>query len=156
VRVIGVEKANNLPPTEDLRFVIEGDELGSVKVVMLDAAEVDRRSRSWRTPPPAADDAPMASVHHLGQAHAAGPVPQFRYAALYACQRPWDTRPAVEVLATFPGVDRGARLARMRCEQHASFRREARWQDGEDGGQLSRYTAADGTVIRFAVAPVAS
>ena len=50
VRVISVDKTNNLPPGEDLRFVIEGDGAGHMRVVMLDQAEQDRRNKSWRKP----------------------------------------------------------------------------------------------------------
>ena len=50
VRIISVDKANNLPEMEDLRFVLEGDDAGHVRVVMLDGAESDRRQRQWREP----------------------------------------------------------------------------------------------------------
>lgn len=50
VRVISVDKANNLPPTEDLKFIIEDDGQGGVKVVMLDRETIDARQRAWRQP----------------------------------------------------------------------------------------------------------
>jgi hypothetical protein len=48
VRVISAQKSNNLL-TEDLRFVIEDHGAGP-RVVWLDAAEIERRQRSWRQP----------------------------------------------------------------------------------------------------------
>lgn len=50
VRVISAEKANNLPPTEDLRFEIQDDDNGNASVVFLTADEIDRRQRQWRKP----------------------------------------------------------------------------------------------------------
>lgn len=52
IRVIHAEKANNLPETEDLRFVIEGDDDGHVRARMIDGAEADLRRRQWRAPQP--------------------------------------------------------------------------------------------------------
>ena len=70
VRVISVDKANNLPETEDLRFVIEGDDAGHVRVVMLDGAESDRRQRQWREP----RQAPPVAGPFAGPPPAAAPA----------------------------------------------------------------------------------
>ena len=142
LRVLHAEKANNLV-AEDLRFTVEQDELGRVRVVWLDRREMDRRNKSWRTPPsPAVVPAPAVRPGHGG---AQG------YAAILGVQPPGQASPAVRVLKMFPGDERGARLARARCEIHPEFRRDAQWQRARDGELLARYTRPDGTVVRFAV-----
>lgn len=50
VRVLTVEKGNNLPPTADLRFTIEGAVNGNARAVIMDGSEISRRQRSWRKP----------------------------------------------------------------------------------------------------------
>ena len=47
LRVLSVEKANNLGATEDLRYTVVDDEHGTW-VVWLDRAEMDRRRTAWR------------------------------------------------------------------------------------------------------------
>ena len=47
LRVLSVEKANNLPPTDDVRYTVVDDEHGT-RVVWLDRAEMDRRRTAWR------------------------------------------------------------------------------------------------------------
>jgi AAA domain len=48
-RVISVEKANNLPPQEDLRFAVVDDAQGNASVVWLDRSAIDRQRTAWRT-----------------------------------------------------------------------------------------------------------
>ena len=62
----------------------------------------------------------------------------------------------VSVLKAFPGDERGARLARMRCEIHPEFRRDAPWQAGQAGELLSKFTDRDGTARWFAVTAMTS
>ena len=50
VRLVEMQKHNNLPDSEPLRFAIEADDAGRPRVVWLTAEELDRRSRDWRTP----------------------------------------------------------------------------------------------------------
>ena len=50
IRLIHAEKSNNLPATSDLRFTIESDDAGCIRVVVVDSAEAGRRQRSWREP----------------------------------------------------------------------------------------------------------
>ena len=165
LRILHAEKANNLV-AEDLRFAVEQGDDGHVRVVWLDRAEQDRRNKSWRTPAETAGTeglaATLAGVRRLGEALRDLPrqITVTRQAgeltALMGIQRPGEARPEVHVLARFPAGDAGTRLARMRCESHPRFRWDARWQQGRDGGLLSKYTTADGTVIRFGVTAVAN
>lgn len=168
VRVVSVAKANNLASTEDLKFTVEQGEDGQVRVIWLDRAEQDRRNKSWRQAPSAAAAGDglagtLAGIRQLGQAlrDLPGQVtvttapPGQQYAALVGVQRPGQDRPAVTVLDAFPADDLGARRARAACEAHPQFRPEARWQQGRDGGLLSKYQTGDGTVVRFAVTAVA-
>ena len=139
VRVISLDKANNQGETPDAKFTLEGTPDG-VRVVWLDRAEQDRRNTSWRSP--------AAGGGQGGAAEG--------WAAIMAVQDPWQPAPDITTLAVYSKSGRGEQLARTRCEAHPRFSRQAPWQDGEDGGGLSRYETADGTVIRFAVLPVAS
>jgi len=52
VRCISIEKANNLPPGEDIKYTLEDDGDG-VRVVMLDTGTIEKRQRSWRASGPA-------------------------------------------------------------------------------------------------------
>lgn len=50
VRVLSVEKGNNLPPTAELRFTIQGTGNGNARAVILTPDEIERRQRAWRKP----------------------------------------------------------------------------------------------------------
>lgn len=47
-RIITVEKANNLPPQDDLRFTIAQDDDGTAKVQWLDREALEAQRQSWR------------------------------------------------------------------------------------------------------------
>lgn len=149
VRVIGLEKGNNQGETPDAKFTLE-DSAEGVKVIWLDRAEQDRRARSWREAAPKAGQ--LAGVRRLEPVPAPAPAAPASIAALVSTQAPWEPQARVQVLARYPDPQRGAELARRRCELHPAFRAAARWQQGADGDLLARYVADDGTVIRFAVA----
>jgi AAA domain len=151
LRILHADKANNIV-AEDLKFTVEEDDDGLVRVVWLDRAEQDRRNKQWRDPAPE-DDAQLASVHHLGAVPAPAPAAPVSITALMSTQAPWEPRLRVQVLARYPDPERGQELARRRCELHPMFR-GARWQRGEAGDLLARYVTDDGTTVRFAVAAV--
>ena len=154
VRVIGLEKGNNQGETPDAKFTLE-DSAEGVKVIWLDRAEQDRRARSWREAAPD-DGGQLATVHRLAQAPAPALAAPGSFTALVSTQRRWDARPHVEVLASYPDPERGAELARTRCELHPLFRPGLRWERGADSDLLARYVTTDGTTVRFAVAAVTS
>jgi hypothetical protein len=152
LRVLHADKANNMV-AEDLKFTVEEDDDGYVRVVWLDRAEQDRRNKQWRDPAPG-DGAQLASVHPLGPATDPAPAAAASFAAVVSTQRRWEPRPRVEVLASYPDPQRGAELARRRCELHPLFRPGLRWERGADSDLLARYVADDGTVVRFAAAAI--
>jgi hypothetical protein len=64
VRLISIDKANNLPDAESLRYVIEDSDGNGPKVIMLTAAEIERRQSSWRKPQDAgAQSLVLAALH---------------------------------------------------------------------------------------------
>lgn len=128
VRVISLDKANNQGETPDAKFTLEDTGAG-VRCVWLDRLEQDRRSQSWRTPPPAA--------------------PEIWHSALMGVRHPGQAEADVEVLGTYPGDD-SARIARRRCEGHPMFRPAAAWQQGRSG-ELSKYVRPDGVTVTFGI-----
>jgi hypothetical protein len=152
VRVISQDKANNQADTPDAKFTLEGTESG-VKVIWLTRAEQDARNASWREAVPD-DAAQMATVHLLEPVPATAPARPASFTALVSTQQRWEPRPHVEVLASYPDPERGAELARTRCELHPLFRPGTRWERGADRDLLARYVAQDGTTVRFAAAAI--
>ena len=154
-RVLSVSKSNAGGDVAPVRFTITGDGTDA-RVTWLDRDELARRRTSWRKPPavPAGAGQQLASVHRLGPLPAAAPAAPASFAALVSVQAPWEARPRAQVLARYPAAQRGAELAQARCELHGLFRGGLRWERGAGSDLLARYTEADGTVIRFAVAAV--
>ena len=150
-RVLSVSKSNAGGDVTPVRFTITGEGTDA-RVTWLDRDELARRRTSWRTSAAPADDGRLASVHHLGPVPATAPAPPVSFGALVSAQAPWEPRPRVSVLARYPDPQKGAELAKRRCELHPAFRAGTRWQRGEAGDELARYVTDDGTVIRFAVA----
>lgn len=150
VRVIALDKANNQGETPDAKFTLE-DTGDGVKVIWLDRLEQDRRARSWRELP-----APVPPAAPAAPTRPALDPPGRKYAAVLGTQRPGEDRAEVTVLKVFPGDERGARLARLRCEIHPEFRRDAPWQAGQGGELLSKFTGPGGARRWFAVTQMTS
>ena len=152
LRILHADKANNIL-AEDLKFTVEEDDAGLVRVVWLDRAEQDRRHRSWREAAPG-DGPRLAAVHRLAPVPPPAPAAPASFAALVSTQSRWEARPRVEILASYPDPQRGAEFARARCELHPLFRPGTRWERGAGSDLLARYLTEDGVTVRFAVAAV--
>lgn len=92
-RIVTVEKANNLPAMDDLRFTIAGDGTGTPRVVWLDRAELDKQRQSWRDRLTARNASPpgQARTHR---------APGLTYAAALAVASPAGGKPATYSLGS--------------------------------------------------------
>lgn len=118
VRVLSVAKANNLPVTADLRFVIDDDDNGT-RVTWLDAAETERRQRSWRKP----EDAGASTAILAALKDATGPLPVAEVARMTGLSVPvartllWRMRQRGQAVST----DDGWRLPARPSRRHNSL-----------------------------------
>jgi hypothetical protein len=92
VRVISLEKANNLGETPDAKFMLEDTGTG-VRVVWLDRAEQDRRNRSWRQPAPVPAPA-REPVREPARQPARGTVRIPAVGPVMPLRRPWQQQDA--------------------------------------------------------------
>ena len=127
LRVLSIEKANNLPPADDVRYTVVDDERGT-RVVWLDRAEMDRRRTAWREqdrPAVAAmqDPAAKLATGHMqrGQEQAAERIRRARaamagpkYAAVLRTGIGADLR--TTRLGTFASAEEAQRVCELRPE----------------------------------------
>ena len=126
LRVLSVEKANNLGATDDVRYTVVDDE-GGTRVVWLDRAEMNRRRAAWRqqqVPAPRQSHAvgPRADSHlpqareqaalRLRQARAASAGP--KYAAMLGTGI--DPNRRTTRLGTFASAEEAQRVCELRPE----------------------------------------
>ena len=163
LRVLSVEKANNLGATEDLRYTVVDDEHGT-RVVWLDRAEMDRRRTAWRQqdrPAVAAMQDPAVrsevraadhmqrgrerAAERLRQARAAMAGP--KYAA--ALTTGWGTNRRTTPLGTFASAEEAQRVCELRPEA-AFVPGGLTWRQADE-----RTTVAGTAATAFAVARAA-